>query len=199
LKKADEELQSTLQRQHLAKQLKHYNQNDPSHVPMSAGLNKNWQTELTTAYSAPLASESGEYMDTESILARCVPICYDEGLGNAMTDETARFVGLATDMFVREVLGTLLGRIRLDPEMRILRDGDGHDGGHTLNNSQRHKKGILSNGNQKISQNRGKNNRSYITSTRGTLIKKIASLVLLADKNHYNHHLQKHQQQQILL
>lgn len=95
---------------------------------MSAGLNKNWQTELTTAYSAPLASESGEYMDTESIMARCVPICYDEGLGNAMTDDTARFIGLATDMFVREILSTLIGRIRLEPEHRVLRDVTGSSG-----------------------------------------------------------------------
>ncbi|KAK6359795.1 transcriptional coactivator hfi1/ADA1 [Orbilia brochopaga] len=116
-----DDIPSTLTRHYTAKQIRNL---DTSAPPVSAGLNKNWQNEVLNAYQSSLAVESGEYIDTETIQARCVPICYEEGISSNVSEETARFIGLATDFFVKDVLTTMIDRVRLEEHRRVLKDDD---------------------------------------------------------------------------
>ncbi|KAK6520602.1 transcriptional coactivator hfi1/ADA1 [Arthrobotrys conoides] len=114
-----DDIPSTLTRHYTAKQIRNF---DTSAPPVSAGPNKNWQNEVSNAYQSSLAVESGEYIDVETIQARCIPICYEEGISSGVSEETARFIGLATDFFVKDVLTTLIDRVRLDSRKVIKED-----------------------------------------------------------------------------
>ncbi|KAK6345290.1 transcriptional coactivator hfi1/ADA1 [Orbilia javanica] len=114
-----DDIPSTLTRHYTAKQIRNF---DTSAPPVSAGPNKNWQNEVSNAYQSSLAVESGEYIDIETIQARCIPICYEEGISSGVSEETARFIGLATDFFVKDVLTTLIDRVRLDDSRKVIRD-----------------------------------------------------------------------------
>ncbi|KAF3914837.1 hypothetical protein ABW20_dc0104071 [Dactylellina cionopaga] len=116
-----DDVPSTLTRHYSAKQIPNF---DTSAPPVSAGPNKNWQNEVSNAYQSSLAVESGEYIDTETIQARCIPICYEEGIMSGVSEDTARFIGLATDFFVKDVLTTMIDRIRLDGNKRILKNDE---------------------------------------------------------------------------
>ncbi|GKZ33252.1 transcriptional coactivator hfi1/ADA1 [Aspergillus brasiliensis] len=98
-----------LEEYHLAKQIKL-----PSQVPASAGgLNKtNWELEIRKRYAQPLASESGEFPDAESIHARMVPICYEESIVSGASLPCAEFMATATETFVKEVLSVVFSRTR---------------------------------------------------------------------------------------
>ncbi|KAJ5934569.1 Transcriptional coactivator SAGA-type complex Ada1/Tada1 [Penicillium verhagenii] len=98
-----------LEEYQLAKQIKL-----PSQVPASAGgLNKtNWELEIRKRYAQPLAAETGEFPDAESIYARMVPICYEESLPGGAGLPCAEFVAIATDTFVKEVLSSVFSRTR---------------------------------------------------------------------------------------
>ncbi|KAJ8215299.1 hypothetical protein LV158_003181 [Aspergillus fumigatus] len=94
---------------HLAKQIKL-----PSQVPASAGgLNKtNWELEIRKRYAQPLASETGEFPDAESIHARMIPICYEESVVSGAGFPCAEFMAIATETFVKEVLSVVFSRTR---------------------------------------------------------------------------------------
>ncbi|KAJ5585374.1 Transcriptional coactivator SAGA-type complex Ada1/Tada1 [Penicillium hispanicum] len=94
---------------HLAKQIKL-----PSQVPASAGgLNKtNWELEIRKRYAQPLAAETGEFPDAESIHARMVPMCYEESLPSGAGLPCAEFMAIATETFVKEVLSAVFSRTR---------------------------------------------------------------------------------------
>ncbi|PYH84919.1 WD40 repeat-like protein, partial [Aspergillus uvarum CBS 121591] len=94
---------------HLAKQIKL-----PSQVPASAGgLNKtNWELEIRKRYAQPLASETGEFPDAESIHARMVPICYEESIVSGASLPCAEYMAIATETFVKEVLSVVFSRTR---------------------------------------------------------------------------------------
>ncbi|KAL4974522.1 transcriptional regulator of RNA polII, SAGA, subunit-domain-containing protein [Aspergillus desertorum] len=98
-----------LEEYHLAKQIKL-----PSQVPASAGgLNMtNWELEVRKRYAQPLASETGEFPDTESIHARMTPICYEESVVNGAGVACAEFMAIATETFVKEVLSVVFSRTR---------------------------------------------------------------------------------------
>ncbi|KAI9769525.1 MAG: transcriptional coactivator hfi1/ADA1 [Geoglossum simile] len=100
---------NTLHEYHQAKQIR-----IPDVVPASAGgLNKtNWDLEIRKRYSQPLASETGEFPDTESISARMIPICYEEGVVGGASDGTAAAMNVATETFIKEVLTGIFGRVR---------------------------------------------------------------------------------------
>ncbi|KAE8145414.1 WD40 repeat-like protein [Aspergillus avenaceus] len=94
---------------HLAKQIKL-----PSQVPASAGgLNKtNWELEIRKRYAQPLASETGEFPDAESIHARMIPICYEESIVSGAGFPCAEVMAIATETFVKEVLSVVFSRTR---------------------------------------------------------------------------------------
>ncbi|KAF7719155.1 Transcriptional coactivator hfi1 [Penicillium ucsense] len=94
---------------HQAKQIKL-----PSQVPASAGgLNKtNWELEVRKRYAQPLAADTGEFPDAESILARMVPMCYEESLPGGASLPCAEFMAIATETFVKDVLSAVFSRTR---------------------------------------------------------------------------------------
>ncbi|KAL4917453.1 transcriptional regulator of RNA polII, SAGA, subunit-domain-containing protein [Aspergillus aurantiobrunneus] len=98
-----------LEEYHLAKQIKL-----PSQVPASAGgLNMtNWELEVRKRYAQPLASETGEFPDAESIHTRMTPICYEESVVNGAGVACAEFMAIATETFVKEVLSVVFSRTR---------------------------------------------------------------------------------------
>ncbi|CAP98094.1 Transcriptional coactivator [Penicillium chrysogenum] len=105
----NETVPTELEESHLAKQFKL-----PSQVPASAGgLNKtNWELEIRKRYAQPLAAETGEFPDAESIHARMVPICYEESLPSGAGLPCAEFMAIATETFVKEVLSAVFSRTR---------------------------------------------------------------------------------------
>ncbi|KAI9812602.1 MAG: transcriptional coactivator hfi1/ADA1 [Pycnora praestabilis] len=88
----------------------------PDVVPASAGgLNKtNWELEIRKRYTQPLASETGEFPDTETLQNRLTPICYGEGIVNGSGTDTsvAAYMTVATETFVKEVLSNIFSRTR---------------------------------------------------------------------------------------
>ncbi|KAI5851576.1 transcriptional regulator of RNA polII, SAGA, subunit-domain-containing protein [Morchella snyderi] len=102
-------LGSMLQEYHLAKQVK-----IPEALPpMSAGLTKtNWDSEIKQRYTMPLSSESGEFPDVEIIRQRMNPICYEEGVHGGCTADAANFMNVAAETFVKEILSTIISRVR---------------------------------------------------------------------------------------
>jgi len=60
----------------------------------------------------PLASETGEFPDVDNIRLRMLPICYEEGIPGGCSVETAGFMNVAAETFVKEVLTTIIGRVR---------------------------------------------------------------------------------------
>ncbi|ODM15897.1 hypothetical protein SI65_08738 [Aspergillus cristatus] len=105
----NETVPNELEEYHLAKQIKL-----PSQVPASAGgLNKtNWELEIRKRYAQPLASETGEFPDSESIYARMIPICYEESIVSGAGLPCADFMAIATETFVKEVLSVVFSRTR---------------------------------------------------------------------------------------
>nr|XP_001400593.2 transcriptional co-activator (Hfi1/Ada1) [Aspergillus niger CBS 513.88] len=71
-----------------------------------------WELEIRKRYAQPLASESGEFPDAESIHARMVPICYEESIVSGASLPCAEFMAIATETFVKEVLSVVFSRTR---------------------------------------------------------------------------------------
>lgn len=71
-----------------------------------------WELEIRKRYAQPLAAETGEFPDAESIHARMVPICYEESLPSGAGLPCAEFMAIATETFVKEVLSGVFCRTR---------------------------------------------------------------------------------------
>lgn len=71
-----------------------------------------WELEIRKRYAQPLASETGEFPDAESIHARMIPICYEESVVSGAGFLCAEFMAIATETFVKEVLSTVFARTR---------------------------------------------------------------------------------------
>ncbi|KAK4693508.1 transcriptional coactivator HFI1/ADA1, partial [Lecanoromycetidae sp. Uapishka_2] len=80
----------------------------PDSVPASA----DWELEIRKRYSQPLASETGEFPDADSIQNRMLPICYEETVPNGPSASCADFMATATEQFVKTVVGDVLGKTR---------------------------------------------------------------------------------------
>jgi transcriptional coactivator HFI1/ADA1 len=119
-------LGNMLQEYHMVKQVK-----PPEPPPRSAGLNKtstlplyysarlfnegiDWESEIKQRYTLPLSSESGEFPDIDNIRLRMLPICYEEGIPGGCTHDTASFMNVAAETFVKEVLSSIISRVRSD-------------------------------------------------------------------------------------
>ena len=122
-------LGNMLQEYHIAKQVRL-----PEPPPRSATINKtscasplllvchltapltpnllDWDSEIKQRYMLPLACETGEFPDVDSIRLRMQPICYEEGIPGGCTMEAANFMNVAAETFVKEVLTTIIGRVR---------------------------------------------------------------------------------------
>lgn len=71
-----------------------------------------WELEIRKRYAQPLASETGEFPDAESIYARMVPICYEESVASGAGFPCAEFMTIATETFVKQVLSSVFSRTR---------------------------------------------------------------------------------------
>lgn len=71
-----------------------------------------WDLEIRKRYSQPLASETGEFPDTDSIYNRMIPICYEEGIIGGASEATASFLNVATETFIKEVISGIFSRTR---------------------------------------------------------------------------------------
>ena len=97
----------------------------PDTVPASAGgFNKtNWDLEIRKRYLAPLATETFEFPDPDSILARMVPTCYECSLTNGCAPSCADLLSSATEQFVKEVMSNVMLKTRSN--IAGSRSGDG--------------------------------------------------------------------------
>lgn len=71
-----------------------------------------WELEIRKRYAQPLASETGEFPDAESIYARMTPICYEESVVGGAGFPCAEVMAIATETFVKEVLSVVFSRTR---------------------------------------------------------------------------------------
>lgn len=71
-----------------------------------------WELEIRKRYAQPLAAETGEFPDAESIHSRMIPICYEESLPSGAGMPCAEFMAIATETFVKEVLSAVFSRTR---------------------------------------------------------------------------------------
>jgi len=84
----------------------------PFLLPADISPSKDWESEIRSRYTMTLSSESGEFPDVESIRQRMLPICYEEGVPGGCTPEAANFMNVAAETFVKEVLSTIISRVR---------------------------------------------------------------------------------------
>lgn len=71
-----------------------------------------WELEIRKRYAQPLASETGEFPDAESIHSRMIPICYEESIVSGAGFPCAELMAIATETFVKEVLSVVFSRTR---------------------------------------------------------------------------------------
>lgn len=74
--------------------------------------NLDWELEIRKRYAQPLASETGEFPDADSIYARMVPICYEESVASGAGFPCAEFMAIATETFIKQVLSSVFSRTR---------------------------------------------------------------------------------------
>ena len=73
-----------------------------------------WDLEIRKRYQQPLAAESGEFPDADTVQKRLVPICYEEGLSHGVAAMCAELIASASEQFVKELLSTMYNRSRLN-------------------------------------------------------------------------------------
>lgn len=93
----------------------------PDIAPQSAGglATKNWDLEIRRRYAQPLAAEILEFPASGEIMNRIEPICYEEGLvggAQGVVQQCAELVEQATEVFLKELLGSLCGHARSNAE-----------------------------------------------------------------------------------
>lgn len=68
--------------------------------------------EIRKRYALPLAVESGEFPDRNTIESRMLPICYEEGLVSGHCSDAADLITTAAETFIKEFLSTVFTRTR---------------------------------------------------------------------------------------
>jgi len=87
----------------------------------------NWEPEIKKRYQQPLFVESAEFPDAANVLARMVPICYEEAIPQGSSAACAEFVVTGAEFFLKDILNTIFERVRANgPSYEYL--GNGHDG-----------------------------------------------------------------------
>ena len=71
-----------------------------------------WDLEIRKRYTHPLFHETLEFPDAPSIANRMLPICYEEALPNGPSDQCAEFMATAAEMFIKDVVGSVLSLTR---------------------------------------------------------------------------------------
>lgn len=83
-------------------------------VGPAAGLTTktNWDLEIRKRYVQPLFAETLEFPDTTTLHARIVPICYEEAISSGCSTQCADLVGIASEMFLKNILSEVFNRTR---------------------------------------------------------------------------------------
>ncbi len=71
-----------------------------------------WELEIRRRYAQPLFSETAEFPDPETLNARMVPICYEEGVVGGCANGCADLLNIATETYIKEALTDILARVR---------------------------------------------------------------------------------------
>jgi transcriptional coactivator HFI1/ADA1 len=77
-------------------------------------MQSDWDLEIRKRFAQPLAIESGEFPDVGQIEARMLPVAYEAGLINGHSGDAAQFMSLATETYIKEVIGGLFSRTRIN-------------------------------------------------------------------------------------
>ena len=83
----------------------------------------NWEAEVKARYNLPLAAETGEFPDMDQIRMRMLPICYEEGVIGGIGDNAAQFINTASEIFVKEIMSTVISRVRCNRPATVKTDG----------------------------------------------------------------------------
>lgn len=105
--------------------------NVPEVTGVAAGpLTKtNFEPEIKKRYQQALFTESAEFPDATSVLARMVPICYEEAIPSGSTMACAELVATSAEFYLKDFLTTVFERVRSDgPRDENSVTGNGHDG-----------------------------------------------------------------------
>lgn len=96
----------------------------------AGGLTKtNWEPEIKKRYQQALFTESAEFPDAANVLARMVPICYEEAIPSGSTVACAELVATSAEFYLKDFLATVFERIRSNgPRDENSVTGNGHDG-----------------------------------------------------------------------
>lgn len=71
-----------------------------------------WEIEIHKRYAQPLYVETHEFPETDTVSARIMPICYEEGLVAGAAPGCAEFVNVAAEAYVKELLADIFMRVR---------------------------------------------------------------------------------------
>ena len=83
--------------------------------------------------------ESNEFPDPESIKARMLPVCYEEGIFKGFANGAPEYMNIATEMFVKDTLARLFANTRSNGphwvktgayKRRMLREEEGFPAHH---------------------------------------------------------------------
>lgn len=94
----------------------------PDVAPQSAGglQRTNWDVEIQRRYAQQLAEETLEFPTQNDMQSRIAPICYEQGLvggcPQGALQQCAELVEEATEVFLKELLGTMYSHTRSNGE-----------------------------------------------------------------------------------
>ena len=93
----------------------------PDITPQTAGgiTRTNWELEIRKRYAQPLAEETLEFPTLNEMQSRIEPICYEEGLtggAGGAVQTCAELMEQATEVFLKELLGTMFAHTRSNGE-----------------------------------------------------------------------------------
>ena len=100
----------------------------PDITPQSAGgiTRTNWELEIRKRYAQPLAEETLEFPTINEMQNRIEPICYEEGVtggAGGAVQTCAELMEQATEVFLKELLGTMFAHSRSNGEDCIQTSG----------------------------------------------------------------------------
>ena len=93
----------------------------PDNLPQSAGgiAITNWDYETRRRFAQPLASETLEFPTLTDVQSRLETMCAEEGLAPGSTranQDAAEYIELATECFMKGMLGQIFSHVRSDSE-----------------------------------------------------------------------------------
>ena len=86
----------------------------PQAATSAAGTKTNWDIEIRKRYTQPLYSETREFPDPNTVLARIVPICYEESIPSGTTAEVAELSTFAAENFLKNFLHEIFTKVRVN-------------------------------------------------------------------------------------